>query len=399
MYEKQIEEKSRQLKEDIIPTSYRASIEDDDLEIFLAAEWIETSSIDEITERQVQLCVEERCNHKADGGHLFLINLAVKNVAMDMQMIESNKRVWTLRRDYCNALRNAGYGDLHIKKPHLAINHILGKLKPHALYKRMNDLISWRKDENFHKENFDRFVREIATQAERIQSEQGVPSQFSNTFVDSRMRREPLFREKQIKHENPNSKRHKQVSHKDEVRGVKRKSDEYETPLCLNPTCRAKDERHYLSRCARSDKNTKASLLEEFRKAKRARIEAGRGGTGTVGQITNAVALSHSSVFKASFADGKIEADIMADQRADANIMSKRLMMRIQREMPELQPVALCSAQVYKSVTGEPCVTCNWEVSMDVFLRIRHGSSLILRNVLWKVADENITTTIIGRRV
>lgn len=37
LYEKQIEEKERQLKEETVPMSYRASIEKDDLQIFKAA--------------------------------------------------------------------------------------------------------------------------------------------------------------------------------------------------------------------------------------------------------------------------------------------------------------------------------------------------------------------------
>lgn len=36
----------------------------------------------------------------------------------------------------------------------------------------MENVISWRKDENFHKEDFDRFMREAATQAEKIQVQQ-----------------------------------------------------------------------------------------------------------------------------------------------------------------------------------------------------------------------------------
>lgn len=50
IYYNQINEKERQLKEDIVPTSYRASIEDDDLTTCIDAGWINASSINEITE-------------------------------------------------------------------------------------------------------------------------------------------------------------------------------------------------------------------------------------------------------------------------------------------------------------------------------------------------------------
>lgn len=46
IYENQIEEKSKQLKGDLIPTSYKASIEDENLTTFVPAGWVECSSID-----------------------------------------------------------------------------------------------------------------------------------------------------------------------------------------------------------------------------------------------------------------------------------------------------------------------------------------------------------------
>lgn len=50
---------------------------DDDLEIFISAESIKALSIDETTERQVQQCVEEMCNHKEQGEQLYLIKQTV----------------------------------------------------------------------------------------------------------------------------------------------------------------------------------------------------------------------------------------------------------------------------------------------------------------------------------
>lgn len=48
-----IEEKERILKEDIVSTSPSASIEDDDLSIFIAVGWIDATSTDEIAKRQI----------------------------------------------------------------------------------------------------------------------------------------------------------------------------------------------------------------------------------------------------------------------------------------------------------------------------------------------------------
>lgn len=44
-------------------------------------------------------------------------------------------------------------------------------------------------------------------------------------------------------------------------------------------------------------------------------------------------------------------------------------------------------------------VACSKKVTLDVYLKIRHGSSLVLRNIEWKVAKEDVSVPIIGRRV
>lgn len=138
------------------------------MRIFEAAGWVDCASIDELTEKQIQQCVDDRCKQEVTGEQLYLVDLAIRNVSMKMHILEAEDRIWTLRREYFIALRTAGYGDIIKDKPHIAINHILGKLKPQQLYLRMKDIINWRKDENFHKENLDRFVREIARLDKKI---------------------------------------------------------------------------------------------------------------------------------------------------------------------------------------------------------------------------------------
>lgn len=78
LYEKQVAKKSKQLKEYLIPTSYRASIEDDGLRIFVAARRVEWPSIDELTQRLVQQCIDNRCKRKDRGEQLYLVDQAAR---------------------------------------------------------------------------------------------------------------------------------------------------------------------------------------------------------------------------------------------------------------------------------------------------------------------------------
>lgn len=81
------------MKEDIIRTSDRASKENDDLRIFVAAGWVHYSSIDDLTERRIQRFVDNRCKHKATGEQLYMIDLKMRNVGMKMQIFEARDRI------------------------------------------------------------------------------------------------------------------------------------------------------------------------------------------------------------------------------------------------------------------------------------------------------------------
>lgn len=50
-----------------------------------------------------------------------------------------------MRRDYYDAMRSAGYEDLHGENPKVDIQHFLGKLKPYVLYRRMLEIVKQKK--------------------------------------------------------------------------------------------------------------------------------------------------------------------------------------------------------------------------------------------------------------
>lgn len=77
----------------------------------------------------------------------------VKKLAMHMHFTDAQNKVWTLQREFCLALKSAGFGDLTETKPHIAIQHIIKRLKPYNLKSRMMDIVHWKKNENFHEED------------------------------------------------------------------------------------------------------------------------------------------------------------------------------------------------------------------------------------------------------
>lgn len=78
----QISEKNKKPNTSIPLVSYEASIENGDLRLFVAVAWVESSSIEKITEQQILSCIQNRRHRLLDGKRLYLINEALKPFAM-----------------------------------------------------------------------------------------------------------------------------------------------------------------------------------------------------------------------------------------------------------------------------------------------------------------------------
>lgn len=331
--EEQIEEKSRHLREKIVPKSYKASIGNGDFEIFITAERIEASSINAITEQQVQQCIEEQCMRKVEEEQQYLVEQAVKSVTMIMQIVVDTDRVWTFRNDYCIALRIAGYGDLQVHKPHIAIGYILEKLKPHQMYKRMTDLVKRRKNETFEKENVDRFIGEVSRQTKKVQTEQcAAPGFYGVKCVNVPRWREPdLFRRNKIRYDALKLMPAVHKNRETKARGKKWKRYDNELPLCLDPTCRAKGEHHYLGHFAITDSKTKSFFgrVPQSEKSNHGGREkrVKNGGTRYRGHLVTPFIFVRGIICRK-----KNEVEVMADQSADANIKSKCLLDKVRNK-------------------------------------------------------------------
>lgn len=67
LYEKKVEEKARRLKEKIAPTSLRATIEEGCVGISITVGWVDASSTDVLTKREILQYVKWRCKREASG--------------------------------------------------------------------------------------------------------------------------------------------------------------------------------------------------------------------------------------------------------------------------------------------------------------------------------------------
>ena len=114
----------------------------------------------------------------------------------------------------------------------------------------------------------------------------------------------------------------------------------------------------------------------------------------------NNVVKEHPTLFSASFCQGKIETLALADGGGDDNILPSSLLQQIFKINGAVRVEALphteCFGQVVKDA---PELTGKCKMDLDVDLKIRHGSNLLLRNVVWKISDQDTEFVILGRPV
>lgn len=106
----------------------------------------------------------------------------------------------------------------------------------------------------------------------------------------------------------------------------------------------------------------------------------------------------HSALFSSRFCEGAVEAVKMADQGSDGNIIPPRVFAHLLKAMPDLEVTKL-DKQVSFGTADEnaPPLPFDSKLTLDVCLRIRHGTQLSPRHIDWYVSTRNMEYVIIGR--
>lgn len=107
-----------------------------------------------------------------------------------------------------------------------------------------------------------------------------------------------------------------------EKQGEKTKRDDFEVPVCLNSKFKALQKRDCINNWGITDNATRATLLEQYRRNKKASHDGRKKDSGSIGRISYTPTSTHSTIFKALFAKVTVEPDLMGDQGVDANYIS-----------------------------------------------------------------------------
>ena len=402
LYEKKLAEKNREPGVNVPATTFKASIEDNMLRLFLAFGWIDQNDIADVTEDELKECIRTRASRVPKDNELGRVDAAVTGVKMDNKIPLIEDRVLNLVHVYLETLDAAGFQNLTEEKPHVAIRHIMKRLQPTSLYRRMRDVCEWKKNEQFDKVNFNRFIREVAAQAMRLDADADLSGRV-NSGENSE------FDPKGRAREQANSKRggkgaDRKVSKLSNWRPEKETStakraggdrnEKRKAPDCLNKACGGQ---HWISDCPNTSEDEKKRLVAEVRAKKKRAKPAMNNFAGTIKTVKALDAEDNTALFNATFFNGAVDCLALADQGADVNIVGSSVLTALTNANANFCVRNLPEPKVYTSVDENVRVTCRQHFMADIQLRIRHGTTLMLRGVDWLVSDINSEQVIIRR--
>lgn len=108
IYERRVQEKSVNQGIEIPTTSYRKSMENPVLKIFVTAQWVPVSTVNEITKAHLKQYVDERASVKPEEYDLAQIERGINDVKLGKSK-NLEMEVWKLGLHYATTLENLDY--------------------------------------------------------------------------------------------------------------------------------------------------------------------------------------------------------------------------------------------------------------------------------------------------
>ncbi len=314
----------------IVPASYKNSVDPNVLWIMWRAKWITAEFLSFITGDDFKDAIERKSKRPVKDLKCNEIDHFVKGVKMNMKITEASSRVWTLSLEYENAFETAGYQDLLESCPRIAtLEHMVDKLQPAQLKSNMEDRMRLRRNERFHKEDLFAFIEAIVGKGVALDEVLGMvrapyTEEAKGTTGNNRSEGWRKNRGLGRRHNLDNKYGDKNGrTCSSEVDGEKRQN-----LSCLNLKC---DGHHMLKYYLISTEADRKEYLEEYRAKEKELQSHKQGGVirknekvkngGRYMRLGADDYANHSTLFGAAFLNGEVEAVVLADPESDANML------------------------------------------------------------------------------
>lgn len=182
---------------------------------------------------------------------------------------------------------------------------------------------------------------------------------------------------------------------------AKRKIQSDGLPLCLKERFWKNGGRYFINKFPNSENAMKDKLNEEYRTAKKPILESANVAKpwkielyrNEIKRVKTALTSQDLSLFEASFMNGKVTAEVMADQFADTNLKLLRIMMWVWKP----QPTWLLPSFIHHAYTKAYRAIPAWHVkisSLCYYSKDTPWAQFAFANILWKVLQEDISCPI-----
>lgn len=170
--------------------------------------------------------------------------------------------------------------------------------------------------------------------------------------------------------------------------------------VCLYPPHRKRGIKHRLKDCKDFPEDEKPTLLKAYveeRRQKKAQRVQNEEEKRDDGEYDSAI------VFKTVFGH-RYHGEACVDNGADNNIIDQRTLQSIREAGVDVEVVDLNRLREFEmaacDVKGNKTkLVFLKQDRLDTELHIRHGSSLLLRNLVWLVTERYVTTPLLGRPI
>lgn len=127
--------------------------------------------------------------------------------------------------------------------------------------------------------------------------------------------------------------------------------------------------------------------MENHRRKKSAeRFGTKKVGNGRAMRLGGKEIVSHSGLFSATFCEGAVEATVLADKGADANMIPPHVLPSTLEAFPNCIITNLEAPRSFKLADKEAApIVAKRSVKLDVNLSIRYGTNLVLLDVEWAI--------------
>ena len=304
-----------------------------------------------------------------------VINETMKSLRVPMYVADPEARMLEYVHFVFSRLESVGYGNFWERNPEKIIKIMQSRLYPTGLKDEMQELLEFQEG---LKKDLTQYVNLLCKEAE-LQEQISIAKKHRST------------RKRGDSAESSRAASYSSSAGSGSVASSARRPKSF---LCLNATCKAQNLYHEggVKNCPDTSPAEATRLLKEFKKERRKRSKKISDDTVVVDEEANA------TIIDAFFA-GTVDATICVDGGSDINLPPPSVFRNLLERRAHMRVTTYDKLRKFSLAASDLFVSCDREIEVNTELHIRHGKSLMIRNLRWFVAVDNVEEPLLGRPI